>query len=843
MQIAGKRRSAEVTAQLYNRAVTIIVDRAARRVIAAVRDLAGEGQQRSIGLSGHGLSRLWIGQERHRRIQEDAQMEDPGYRAEVPVHGELEVDGWTLEIHGRADGVVQRDGRVERVDEIKTLHLAVEMQNLYFSESLERFRQQVRVYAYLLSDTDHPAAAELVLADIVSDEIRRRPVRWSPPSVEAWLRRTLHRLVAADSERRARAERKRHVAEQLPFPHPQPRPAQQEILATTEDALANGQQLLISAPTGTGKTAAVLHPALRWALAHGKRLIYLTPKTLQQQMAVRTVQAMQVATGSLKSLQLRSKAKMCASTEMICHPDYCHFASEYGLKLVRTRLLSGLETRYDHLDPDTLYEEACHAEVCPFEVSLDMLEAMDVIICDYNYVFDPTIGLGSLLNDSALADAVLVIDEAHNLVERARAYYSPEIGAELIDRARGFLELNDAKEYVALLELVEALDAEITTAVAAAFGADGTGDAAGSLRPERIADLRLAFDAAILRYFLYKRERDLWIADDPVMELFLALVHFHRVLQLDGEEFVHLVSRERQGDRRARIFCRDAARFVAPILEESAGVIAMSATLEPFEFYQDVLGFDRTHSITLAVESPFPEVNRLVMAIDSVDTTYRRRAQSYDAIAGTIVRLAHPQHNVLVLFPSYAFLRQVSERLPPSPHRRLVQQSGASDHAQQQLLGALTDTQPSLVLAVLGGIFAEGIDYPGRMLSQVMVVSPGLPQVSTERQLLKEYFQERYEHGFSYAYLIPGMTRVIQAAGRLIRSENDRGVITLIGKRFIDIRYARLLPHEWTQGDAANLLFEDPAAEVAAFFAGPPDQPTLTAPRTARPNQASKPCS
>jgi DNA excision repair protein ERCC-2 len=809
--------------------VTISVDLEARRVVAGVRDLAGEGQQRSIGLTGNGLARLWIGQERHRRLQDTAHRDDPDYHAEVPVHRELEVDGWTLEIRGRADGVVERDGRVERVEEIKTVHLAVEMQSLFFSESLERFRQQLRVYAYLLSTPDAPATAELVLADIASEEVRRRQVRWSANAVEAWLRRAVHRLVSEARHRAERVARRHGLAAELPFPFPELRSTQKEIVTAVDESLSEGRQLLVSAPTGTGKTAAVLHPALRWALAHGKRLLYLTPKTLQQQMAVRTVEAMQTGSHAadtrLKSLQLRAKTKMCANAEMICHPELCPYAAEYGLKLVRTGLLSGLKTRYAHLDPDTLFSEARNAEVCPFEVSLDMLEAMDVVVCDYNYVFDPTIGLASLLDDGELSETVLVVDEAHNLVERSRGYYSPEIDADLIDAARAHLELHDAKVYRALLKLVAELDAEIRRVVDDAFGLDGTGDAEGALDPTTVADLRLAFDGAMLQYFLYKRERDLWLADDPVMELFLALVHFHRVLQLDGDELVHLVSRQRPGDRAARIFCRDASRFIAPILEESAGVVAMSATLEPFEFYRDLLGFDATRLDTLSLGSPFPASNRLVLAIDTVDTTYRRRAASYDAIASIITRLAHPEHNSLVLFPSYAFLRHVAERLPPSPHRRLIQQPGSSDLAQRELLTALAEDQPTLVLAVLGGIFAEGVDYPGRMLSEVMVVSPGLPQVSTERQLLKEFFQERYEHGFSYAYLIPGMTRVIQAAGRLIRSADDCGVIVLLGKRFTDIRYARLLPKEWTGGDATTLVLDDPAAAVATFFDGEPDPP------------------
>jgi DNA excision repair protein ERCC-2 len=244
----------------------------------------------------------------------------------------------------------------------------------------------------------------------------------------------------------------------------------------------------------------------------------------------------------------------------------------------------------------------------------------------------------------------------------------------------------------------------------------------------------------------------------------------------------------------------------------------MSATLEPFDFYRDLLGFDPHRSSSLYVPSPFPAENRLVLAIDDVDTTWRRRRAHYDRIASWLRRLAHPQGNVLALFPSYAFLNAIHDRLHMPHHRVLVQHSGSSDAEQRQLLESLQRDDSHLLLAVLGGIFAEGVDYPGRMLSQVVVVSPGLPQFNMERELLKAYYQETYEHGFGYAYLIPGMTRVVQAAGRLIRSDTDRGVITFIGRRFLDPRYARLLPEEWVDEDPRSLLHRDPEQAVKDFF-------------------------
>ena len=796
--------------------MAIAIDVAARRIEAAVGDLVADQDQRVIGLAGSGLTRLWIGQELHTRIQRELSDEDPEYRAEVALAGELEVDGWTLCLSGRADGVQYAGDRPLRVDEIKTLHFAVDLHNLYVDERLERFRRQARLYALMLSGPEREVAARLLLVDIVTGEVESEDVEVDPTATMGWLRQLVHRLVAAERRRLDRLDSLRRAARDLPFPHPEPRPVQLEISDAVAAALGEDRHLLLRAPTGCGKTAAVLHPAVKAALSRGRRLLYLTAKTLQQRIAVDTVRAMQQ--GRFRSLQLRAKAKMCANTEIICHEEYCPYARDYGLKLARTQLLRALIADDAHLDPDLIYQAAVQNELCPFEVSLDLLSEVDVLICDYNYVFDPDIGLAAILNRGALRDAVLVIDEAHNLVDRSREYHSPELASSLLDRARAFLETRDNAVFRELRVLVDELAGVVADAVAAAHGADGVGDRVTELPAGRIADLRLAFDGALLGYFVYKREQDLWMADDPIVEVFVTLMRLHRALAEGGSEFVHLASRAADGAASVKICCLDASRFVGRILDESAGVVAMSATLEPFEFYRELLGFDRHRTDELYVPSPFPASNRLVLCIEDVDTSFRSRAAHFDRIAGWISRLAHPEHNVLTLFPSYRFLEAVRDRLPPVRHRLLVQEPNSSDAVQASFLDALAGGGRHLVLAVLGGIFAEGVDYPGEMLSQVIVVSPGLPQLSTERELLKAYYQESYGHGFGYAYLVPGLTRVVQAAGRIFRSADDHGVIVLMCRRFQDPRYARLLPSEWTDDDPSSMLREDPAAEIRRFF-------------------------
>jgi DNA excision repair protein ERCC-2 len=269
------------------------------------------------------------------------------------------------------------------------------------------------------------------------------------------------------------------------------------------------------------------------------------------------------------------------------------------------------------------------------------------------------------------------------------------------------------------------------------------------------------------------------------------------------------------------VFCKDPSRFLGRIFDSAHATIAISATLEPFDFYEKTLGFPADRVSRLALASPFPRENRKIVVVSNVDTTFRNRAQHYDKIGETIAEIATSvDGNLLALFPSYAFLREVADRVPPISKRVLLQRSDMTDYERNAMLDILRDAprRGNLILAVSGGMYAEGVDYQGDMLSGVIVVGPALPQVSFEQELLKAYYDEVYGSGFEYAYLIPGMTRVVQSAGRVIRSESDVGVIALMCRRFTQPMYSRYFPLDWFEESPRELVSRSPGNEIRAFF-------------------------
>jgi DNA excision repair protein ERCC-2 len=787
----------------------------------SVADLLDAPLTRSLGFANRGgYERLWLGQAIHGRYQEQKLEADPTYRREVVVRHTFEHRGWTIRVHGRIDGLrKEADGSVV-VEEIKSVRRGGTLPPVV----REMYQRQAILYAWMLGRTEEaPVRAELVLIAIGSDETEREALDVDLDRTELSVRRRLNALIHAWEAERQRSEERRRAAEHMVFPYREIRPGQELILAAVETAVANREHLLLQATTGIGKTVAALYPALKYALAHDKRLFVLTAKTTQQEMATAVLSLLN-QDNAFRSLRLRAKSKMCANDQILCHEEYCRFAKDYGLKLVSSGVTGHLLGAFSAIEPDDVFAAAKGAEVCPFEVSLELSNRVQVTVCDYNYAFDPYVSLAAFAPDQDLDDIILVVDEVHNLVDRGRGYYSPELSAGEAQRAAETLGRwgDPIHFHIATLCLHIARIIEETVADALDEGPPGDRAVEYPLPEDRFWRLRPDLDAAFIDYLEYQRETRTFRPDDPFVALYFAFLRFLNglMVSVSNAAFSH-VAEARRGDARLKILCKDPSRFLGEVIQRTHSTIGLSATISPPEFYTGLLGFEAGRTAFVEIPNPFPPENRRVVIDSTVSTTYKERADNYERIAERLAAFADAvPGNCLALFPSYSFLSEVTGRLRLRRKKALVQRQADSDKERDLILQMLRQSifGDILLVAVAGGVFAEGVDYPGEILKAVAVIGPCLPALTLEQQLLKDYYQERFDRGFEYSFVVPGMTRVVQAAGRLIRSPQDTGVIALFDQRFLHAPYRHHLPPDWLPEEGAGALVGDPAEVAEEFF-------------------------
>ncbi len=766
--------------------------------------------------------RQWLGQAIHRRVVDEAKQQRPGYESEVAVRYSFPVDGFEVIFEGRIDGRYVDEAGTCIVEEIKSIHFEEEKDTLIGSPRWERYKLQLGWYLVAISSTEkRPVRGHLVLADVETFASETHIVDINIEEYRLGLVRRIRKLLSEFFEGKALSDAKALEGETLSFPFPAYRPGQREIAGAIERAASTGEHILVEAPTGIGKTAAALLPLLKNALTQGRRLFILTSKTTQQDIYARTLESIEGE--AFRTLRLRAKERMCANDVVLCHEDHCPFAREYGMKLAESGLIDRLLVNHRDLVPDVIFEESRLEEVCPFEVSLNLVEEADVVIGDYNYAFDPWISLSEIRDPHELPRTLLLVDEIHNLVDRARGYYSPELSEARLGHLEGLIEESSSPVVPQILRLSQ----DLRTFIARICDVpEAPEPALVDCQAEDLESFKLLLESIVVKHMSHMKNGGERIPDDPILDMYFEFTRFYDVLQMarpggfQREEF-DVFAEVLPAGRRVAVFCKDPSAKLAPIWDECAAAAGISATLTPPEFYRDLLGFDPDRFTSLRVGSPFPRERRMVRIATDVDTRYSRRKEGIVRIANHLQAFSEGcPGNILVLFPSYSFLEEAARFLDVSPRRRILRPPPRSTELERRrVLSALKDSGPPVtLLTVAGGPFSEGVDYPGRMLLGVAVVSPALPQVKFQQERLRKYFDERFERGFEFAYVIPGMTRVIQSAGRLIRNESDYGTVLLICKRFLQNPYKRHLPPDWFETGPEELLSQNLLEETRQFF-------------------------
>jgi DNA excision repair protein ERCC-2 len=832
--------------------MSIHIDEASRTISLGVRDLCGaEATGGSLNLSPLSAVRNEMGREVHAAYQTTQSTEHESYLKEHTLRHTMQFGNYSVVIHGRSDGIYEADGTTV-IEEVKSVLRLAEDVN---SESAPlTYVLQLRIYLYLWGQL-HPGSkvvGRLVLIRYEPEQIRPLEILPDTEAIESLIHERLKQIIGEHEQACRRRALKQVRADSIVFPFPQMRKHQDRMVETVSSALEQQSNLLVSAPTGIGKTVAALYASLRFAVKHGLAVIFLTSKTTQQKIVADTLRLWNVDPGTqpqassampvFNGLILRSKEKSCANDVVFCHESRCRYAQGFFRKLSQsnspeTLLGDGLIT------PERVYAAAVDEELCPFELSLEVLRRVDVTVCDYNYVYDPA--AFDRMDSIDRGRTILIVDEAHNLYARAREYFSPELALRQIEELRESLRPlsgpNEEAESQSVftweaasepesrppsqtflarldefLERIQGLFSDLLETYPEAYE---SGHAVVSLDRECFVELRGELDELMKRYLIYQRRSGHVQEEDRLLQCFYALSDFCQIVAMEGEEFVHTLSTA-GGSTRLKIVCVDPACQLRKVNERYRSVIAMSATLSPMEFYRDVLGFERDTEL-LALPSPFPRENRRILIVPEVSTAYQQRAKHFPRIARIIEEVVSIRPgNYFAFFPSFEFLKEVARLVRLKDSELLIQDRIMPDHHRSALLEKLREPgKRHLVLAVQGGVFAEGVDYPGELAVGAIIVGPGLPKVSFEQELMRQFYEDAYSKGFEYAYLYPGMNRVVQSAGRIVRSETDRGIIVLLDKRFAYENYSRLLPRDWYESSPAELTAQEFRNALSEFWA------------------------
>lgn len=750
-------------------------------------------------------------------IQKKYERDIAAFVSEKPFSLSMTMAPYTLIVSGRADGFI--GGAPPEIFEFKTAFDIEELYKKILFDQNHPYVWQLRTYGYIhyKQSGEVPILTLKLLSQRNWHKTLEIEIELHVDDYEAWLERRLDELLD-DFKRKERVyKRRQKSAETLKFPFPVPRPGQKELVATVKKSFEDEIPLLVQAPTGLGKTAGILYPALLESFARGQKVVYVTPKNSQHEACEKAVDLMINQGTDLKRLTLTSKSKMCLKEVPICNPHYCEYARDYYTKVAENDLIKKLH-KQKKLSSKKFLQMGEEYKVCPFELSLVGLDHADVIVGDYNYVFSPR-GLierlsGPLLDPDQLPN--LVIDEAHNLPSRAQDYFSPELASSVV--------INLQNDFYRILNSFAVKGHSLCQEVLGLiYNYTGESEARKiSIDPEPFIDLEKRVRDFTLQYL----ESDAVVQiDDPVLRLSNTIADFVQALELKGEEFFQTYQRSGTNES-LKITCSDASAQLAKAYKYFKNTAAFSATLKPFQYYLELLGFPLDSTRTIEFSSPFKNENRKIVMIPQISTKYKDRMSSAPRIAEVIARVcALRKGNYMALFPSFEFMMTVKNHLDHqaglSGHKILVQERKMKNSTTERYLDELRfPERPTLLLGVQGGIFSEGVDYPGNMLIGVFVVGPALPNFDFERELIRDYYGKRYgeENAFDYAYVFPAMAKAIQSAGRVIRTETDKGLIVLIDPRFLHPSYAESMPSEWFKESPEELLSQKILTDISTFW-------------------------
>ena len=742
---------------------------------------------------GQDPENMQMGSRIHRKIQRQMGSD---YQAEVPLKTEIVCDGFTLKIEGRADGLIHTKEQV-MVDEIKGVLRELDR----VQEPAGIHLAQAKCYASMVAEQEglDEIGVQMTYCQMETEEVKRFQYSYQSNELKVWFDEVIRQYEKwAKFQIEWRKARNASIKGiEFPFPY---RKGQRDLAVSVYRTILRKKKLFIQAPTGVGKTISTVFPAVKAVGEElGEKIFYLTAKTITRTVAEQAFETLREQNLKFKVITLTAKEKICFCEETSCNPDDCPYAKGHFDRV--NDAVYELLMQEDVMSREVLESQARKHKVCPFEMALDVSTWVDGVICDYNYVFDPDARLRRFFAEGGVGGYLFLIDEAHNLVERGRQMYSAELCKEDFLAVKKLVK-GEAPRFAKRLEACN----KILLAMKK--------ECENYKVLDNISHLGIQLMNVLSEADRYLEECVDKEVRETVLDFYFQVRSFLNIY--DGLDENYVVYTEYQEDGRfvLKLFCVNPAANLQKCLDKGNSAVFFSATLLPIQYYKRLLSTEKDN-YAVYIDSSFDTKKRLLMNGVDVSTRYAMRSREmYQRYATYIFRVVKAKMgNYLIFFPSYRFMEDVYQeftQLLASNEEEMelvIQQKHMDEEERENFLRAFEmGREKSLIgFGVLGGIFSEGIDLTNEKLIGTLIIGTGLPQVCNEREILKSYFDQKGLYGFDYAYRYPGMNKVLQAAGRVIRTEDDRGVILLLDERFQREKGKEIFPKEWADCERCRL--------------------------------------
>lgn len=727
-----------------------------------------------------GSTRAVDGIRAHQRLQEDNGKIYELYEKEVYLTYDFEMDKSVIKIEGRADGIIREKNKTI-IEEIKSTYKKIS----YIDDLNELHWAQAKIYAFIYGKQNSIEEINIRLSyvQLETNEVKSFERKFKLEELEEFTLNLINEYEDFNIFISQEIIKRNTSIKRVKFPFKNYRNGQRKLTNIAYCTIREREILFAQAPTGIGKTISTIFPAVK-ALAEGfgERIVYLTPKTINREVAEDTFSKLREKGLEFKNITLTAKEKSCCNESFDCNPDRCIYAKDYYGK-VKKAILYVLENEKS-ISLEILKKYAEKYKVCPFELSLDLSMYCDGIICDYNYIFDPRVSLNRLLENG---NNIVLIDEAHNLIDRSRNMYSASLSKTQI--------LNCKKLTKGKLNKISSVLGKINSYLVELRNECDAKEVEWFYEKEAPKDLE-----KYLKLYLKESEEFLVTGNkfegyEEILQLYFDINFFIAIMQLYDENYVTYMKKESQ-DFQLTLFCVSPAKNLKVYLSKCYSTILFSATLSPIKYYVNMLGGNEA-SYRLKLPSPFKKEN-LQVFVSPINIRYNHRKRTLGLVASKIYKfIKENMGNYMIFSPSYEYMELLWEEIGNyniEEFNLIKQKSNMNENEKTDFLSEFKINKNILGFCVLGGMFSEGIDLPGEELIGSIIIGVGYPKISIENDIIKEFFKES---GYDYAYVFPGINKIQQGVGRVIRTDNDKGRVLLIDDRYTNEKYTRLLPNEW----------------------------------------------